>query len=107
MAMILTRDAEHRAASGGPSLQLRGKQNDGRPIAPTWFGPEHYVPEQVDAIYRQLTEGSRVTVEGSWGSSKSDARNRATFLAQFIRLAGGRYIPFAATTGAAPVRRLN
>jgi hypothetical protein len=87
VALILIQPAEWRYTNAGVStLQLRGDQNNGRPIAATWFSPKHYTHEQIEAVYNQLTKGSRITVEGYWGSSVSDARLRATFVAQFIQI---------------------
>ena len=94
VALILIRPAEWRYTNAGVStLQLRGDQYNGRPIAATWFAPEHYVPDQVDAVYNQLTKGSRITVEGYWGSSVSDAKLRATFVAQFIQIGHAPSVP--------------
>ena len=77
VALTLVRQAEWRYTNAGVStLHLRGERNDARPIAITWFAPEHYTQEQITALYNQLTKGSRITVEGYWGSSVSDARPR-------------------------------
>ncbi|VFU17543.1 hypothetical protein [Methylocella tundrae] len=94
VALTLVRQAEWRYTNAGTStLQLRGERNDGRPIAITWFAPEHYTQEQINAVYNQLTKGSRTTVEGYWGSSARDARLRTTFVAQFIQIGDTPRVP--------------
>ena len=92
--LILIEDSSRRlTASGGIALHLRGARDNGSPLAVTWFAPDHYTKEEIKNIHHELTEGSRLTIEGYWGSSKADARARATFVAQVIQIGDGPRTP--------------
>src|SRR5208283_581635 len=55
--------------SGGQCLHLRGAQADGKTVAATWYAPEHFTRRQVDAIFDQLTQGVRLTLDGYWSTA--------------------------------------
>jgi hypothetical protein len=58
VTVILGLEAEFRhTLPGGQCLHIRGAQADGKPVAATWYAPEHFTRRQGDAIFNQLTQG--------------------------------------------------
>ena len=87
VTVTLSLEAEFRhTLSGGQCLHLRGAQADGKTVAATWYAPEHFTRRQVDAIFDQLTQGVRLTLDGYWSAATFNDKKRFTFVAQFIRV---------------------
>jgi len=94
VTVILALGAEFRhTLSGGQCLHLRGAQADGKTVAATWYAPEHFTRRQVDAIFDQLTQGVRLTLDGYWSAATFNDKKRFTFVAQFIRVGDGQCLP--------------
>ena len=55
--------------------------------------PEHFTRRQVDAIFDQLTQGVRLTLDGYWSAATFNDKKRFTFVAQFIRVGDGQCLP--------------
>jgi hypothetical protein len=94
VTVILTLESEFRhTLSGGQCLHLRGAQADGKTVAATWYAPEHFTRRQVDAIFDQLTQDVRLTLDGYWSAATFNDKKRFTFVAQFIRVGDGQRLP--------------